>query len=210
MSKPRDLLRSLVRRAADTAVETANRTGGLDRMRKTLEHVKQRRFPIPANALTSAVAHLPGVESASITASEGALHVDVAYTSGAFLQARLVPTSVRFAPRGAKEISFRIEPEEAARGYRVTDVVGALGGVIALHLWQSAVAASRTERSVGGAIVDRDGADTFVVDLRTTPAAKALEKLGQAGMILEILEISELSVADGALMVHVRLPHLGL
>lgn len=210
MSNPRDLLRSLVRRAADSAIDTANRRGGLDKLRKTLENVKRRRFPVSAGVLTSAVAHLPGVESASVTAASGALHVDVVFTSGAHLAARLVPTRVRFAPRGAKEVSFRVEPPEAARGYRITDVVGAIGGVIALHLWQSALAASRTERQFGGAIVDREGSDTFVVDLRTTPAAKALEKMGQAGMVLEVLELTELRVEDGELMVHVGFPQLGL
>lgn len=210
MSKPRDIVRSLVRRAADTAIEAANRTGNFERVRKTIENVKLRRFPIRASVLTSAVAHLPGVESASVGVSDGAIHVDVAFTRGAFLQARLVPTSVAFAPRGAKEVGFRIEPAEAARTQGVTDVIGAIGGAIALTLWPSAAAVMGGERNVGGAIVDREGRDGFIVDLRTTPAARALEKLGQAAVIVELIELSQLSIDDGSLMVHVRLPHLGI
>lgn len=206
MANPRDLVRSLVRRAAEGVANGASRIGGLDRVRAGIDDLVRQRISIRASTLTSVVAHLPEVESASVTLSDGAIHIDVAFEEGAFLQARLIPTRIRFAPRGAKEVGFRIEPQERAYGYRVTDVVSAIGGAIAGALWP--VARMTAARDLGGAIVDRDGPNGFTVDLRTAPAIRALESRGSAALVLELIELGELTVTDGALVLQLKLPQL--
>lgn len=208
MASPRDLVRSFVRAATEGVVKNASRIGGLDRIRSGIDDLTKQRISLRASTLTSVVAHLPGVSSASVTVSDGAIHIDVAFDDdGAFLQARLVPTRIRFAPRGAKEIGFRIEPRERAFSPRITDVVSAIGGAIAGALWP--VGLGGPARDLGGAIVDRDGPDGFTVDLRTAPAIRALESRGGAGLVLEIIELGELTAVDGALVLQLKLPQLG-
>lgn len=207
MSKPRDLFRSYVRVATEGTLARLGKIGGMDRLRAGIDDLVRQRLSLKSSALTSAVAHLPGVESASVAASNGALHVDVAFSDGNFLQARLVPVRIRFAPRGAKEVAFRIEPETASRIPRVTDVISAIGGAIAYALWP--IARGSEERNVGGAIVDRDGPDGFTVDLRTAPAIRALEAKGGAALVLEIIELGDLTIADGTVVLQLKLPQLG-
>jgi len=207
MSKPRDLFRSYVRAATEGTLSRIGKVGGLDKLRAGIGDLVRQRLTLKSSVLTSSLAHLPGVDSASVVASSGALHIDVAFSDGAFLQARLIPTRIRFAPRGAKEIAFRIEPESAARISRVTDVISAIGGSIANTLWP--VARGGDARSHAGAIVDRDGPDGFTVDLRTAPAIRALESKGGAGLVIEIIELGDLTVGDGGLVLQLKLPQLG-
>ena len=206
MSKPRDLFRSYVRAATEGTLQRIGKVGGLDRVRAGIADLVRQRLTLKSSAITSAVAHLPGVDSASVSASNGALHVDVAFADGAFLQARLIPTQIRFAPRGAKEIGFRIEPEAAARVSRVTDVISAIGGTIANALWP--VSRGGGDRSHAGAIVDRDGPDGFTVDLRTAPTIRALESKGGAALVIEVIELGDLTVGDGGLVLQLKLPQL--
>lgn len=206
MASPRDLVRSLVRAATEGAVKNVSRIGGLDRVRAGIDDLVRQRIAIKAGALTTVLAHLDGVDSASVTISDGAMHIDVAFTEGAFLQARLIPTNIRFAPRGAKEVGFRVEPREQAHAHRVTDVISAIGGAIASALWP--VARIIESRDMGGAIVDRDGPDAFTVDLRTAPAIRALEQRGGAALVLEIIELGGLTATDGCLVLQLRLPQL--
>ena len=206
MSKPRDLFRSYVRVATEGTLKRVGQVAGMDKLRAGLGDLVKRRMTLRASSLTSSLAHLPGVESASVAASNGALHVDVAFADGQFLQARIIPTRIRFAPRGAKEIAFRIEPEAAARVQRVTDVISAIGGSVANALWP--IGRSFDTKSHAGAIVDRDGPDGFTVDLRTAPGIRALESKGGAALVIEVIELAELTVVDGGLQLQLKLPQL--
>ncbi len=206
MSHPKDLIRSFVRGAADAAVKRAERVGGLDRIRTAVGHLAQRQLPVTMGTLTTAIAHLPGVASASVSASQGALIVDVAFDDGGYLEFRLIPTRILFAPRGAKEIRFRIEPPEASRGPGVLDVVGAIGGTIALALWP--VGTLEASGRTACAIVDRDGPDAFSMDLRSVPAIRALESRGSIAIVTEVLGLEEITVEDGVLLLRLRLPQL--
>src|SRR6185369_7261018 len=73
-----------------------------------------RRLTLPERELNRAALALVGVRSASVRADEGALRVELEADDGRTIRARLVPTTPRFAPHGAKELVFMVVPEEAA------------------------------------------------------------------------------------------------
>jgi hypothetical protein len=199
-----DHLRSFVRRAADVAAATANAPSPIKRAKKLVSDLIHKRIEISSAQLTSALAQFPDVDSASVSARDGGLRCDVTFTTGEHLQAVYIPERVSFAPRGAKELTFRIEPASQARSHRAIDVASVLGGVVARSLWPV-----RTDtRNVGGGIVDRHGEATLTVDLRTTPTAQALLRQGQAGALIEVLQLGDVYVTDGALVLVFKLPTL--
>ena len=117
-----DILRSLVRAAADRAVDRFSGTRLASATKQILERLTQQRWRLSDEALTTAAAHAEGVDSAMVVCQAGKMFVDASMTSGKEVQFSLSPRSVRFAPRGAKEISFDVEPPEA----HDPSIVGAL------------------------------------------------------------------------------------
>lgn len=199
-----DHLRSLVRRAADVASATANAPGPIKRAKKLVSDLIHKRIEISSAQLTSALAQFPDVDSAQVSARDGGLRCDVTFRTGEHVQAVFIPERVSFAPRGAKELSFRVEPASQARSHRAIDVASVLGGVVARALWPM-----HTEsRNVGGGIVDRHGEAELMVDLRTTPTAQALLRRGQAGALIEVMQLGDVYVKDGALVLVFKLPTL--
>jgi len=171
-----------------------------------VRELKDQRTFVPERTLTNVVAHAPGVTVASVSARRGKLHVDVRFEEvhRAFA---LVPLAARFAPRGAKELLFRVEPPELSGDVRVRDLTGAIVGAVARQVWAVAVRASDEE--LAGAIVDRDGTDCVRVDLRSVPAVRAmLRERNPAAVVIEMLEIKELTADDGELAIKLKLPQL--
>jgi hypothetical protein len=108
-----DILRSWVRMAADRAVDRVTETKIASMTKQLLERLTQQRWRLTDETLTTAVAHADGVDSAMVACHSGRMFVDASMTNGREVQFSLAPSSVRFAPRGAKEISFDVEPPDA-------------------------------------------------------------------------------------------------
>ena len=123
-------------------------------------------------------------------------------TSGREVQFSLAPRSVRFAPRGAKEISFDVEPPDA----HDTSIVSALAGCIAKATWP--MIAPPGSPDVGGAIVERESPGRVRVDLRSVPAVRRFASTQAATMIFDVLELESLRVEAGALSLKLKLPQL--
>jgi hypothetical protein len=203
-----DLLRSLLRAGADRARDRIGDVAPLATVQRVVSELRRQRLVIHERALTNVVAHAPDVRAATVTARHGALLVDVAFRDGETVACRFVPESARFAPRGAKELVFRVEPVEALRSARTREVAGALAGAIAHTLWSVALGA-REGDDVSGAIVDRDGTEFVRVDLRTVPAVRRAQGKGPSAMILELLELRAIECEDGEIALVVKLPSLG-
>jgi hypothetical protein len=109
---------------------------------------------------------------------------------------------VRFAPRGAKEISFDVEPPDA----HDVSIVSALAGCIAKATWP--MIAPTGSIDVGGAIVERDKPGRLRVDLRSVPAVRRFASTQTAAMIFDVLELESLRVEPGALALKLKLPQL--
>jgi len=201
-----DVLRSLLRAGADRAGRGARRLGGVDAFRKALHDLRRQRIPVRDEALTAAVAHAPGVEAATASARDEAVHVDASFRDGTHLHLGLYPDGARFAPRGAKELRFRIEPAELARDRRARELTASIAGAVARSLWAMLLQRAEGQNSVP--IVDRDGDGRLRVDLRTIPALRKIQSRGPIALMLEALEVRAMRVEPGALVLEIGLPHV--
>ena len=197
-----DIVRSWVRVAADRAVDRISSTKVASVTKQVLERLTQQRWRLSDEALTSAAAHAEGVDSAMVACHSGRMFVDASMTNGREVQFSLAPGSVRFAPRGAKEISFDVEPPDA----HDTSIVGALAACIAKATWP--MIASADSIDVGGAIVERETSGRLRVDLRSVPAVRRFASTQTAAMIFDVLELESLRVEPGALALKIKLPQL--
>jgi len=195
-----DILRSWVRMAADRAVDRVTETKLASMTKQLLERLTQQRWRLTDETLTTAVAHADGVDSAMVACHSGRMFVDASMTNGREVQFSLAPSSVRFAPRGAKEISFDVEPPDA----HDTSIVGALAGCIAKATWPMIA----DSVDVGSAIVERENPGRLRVDLRSVPAVRRFSSTQTAVMIFDVLELESIRVEPGALTLKLKLPQL--
>lgn len=198
-----DVLKSLFREAAQGARDTLLDLGPVARAREAFREIARQRAAISDEELTSAVAHAYGVRAASVTAHDGAIRVDVTFDDGDHLAASMIPLGVRFAPRGPKEVLFRVEPPERAVGPHAAEVAGALAGAVARGIYRGLL----REGDTHGAIVDRDH-DVLRIDLRTVPAVRKLQGKGAIAMLMDMMEVRSIRAEDGALSVELKLPEI--
>ncbi len=197
-----DIVRSLVRAAADRAIARVKETRVAGATMQLVERLTQQRWRLTDEALTAAAAHADGVDSAMVACRGGRVYVDASMTNGGEVQFSLAPRSVRFAPKGAKEIAFDVEPP----GAHDTSIVGALAGCIAKATWP--MIASADSPDVGGAIVERESPGRLRVDLRSVPAVRRFSSTQAAAMIFDVLELESLRVETGAIALKLKLPQL--
>lgn len=197
-----DVVRSLVRAAADRAVGRVKGTRLASMTKELVERLTQQRWRLTDEALTAAAAHAEGVDSAMVACHSGRLFIDASMTNGREVQFSLLPRSVSFAPRGAKEISFDVEPPDA----HDNSIVGALAGCIAKATWPMIAPAGTVD--VGGAIVERESPGKLRIDLRSVPAVRRFASTQAAMMIFDVLELESLRVEPGALSLKLKLPQL--
>jgi hypothetical protein len=204
MSQGIDLLRSWIRAAADRTVHHLSAKPVVRAGRQAVQRLLQRTSRITDEILTAAAAHAEGVESAMVSCRTGRIHVHASLSSGADVNFSLAPISVRFAPRGAKEVAFGVEPPGGSN----SSIVAALAGCIAQAAWPMAM--PQRTNDLGGAIVERESPERIRVDLRTVPAIRRFAAArGAAAMILEMLEVESLQVEPGALSLKLKLPAMG-
>jgi hypothetical protein len=197
-----DIVRSWVRAAADRAVERITNTRAASVTKQLLERLTRQRWRLSDEMLTAAAAHADGVDSAMVACRSGRIFVDASMTNGREIQFSLAPRSVRFAPRGAKEISFDVEPPDA----HDTSVVAALAGCIAKATWP--MIASAGSLDFGGAIVERETPGRLRIDLRSVPAVRRFASSQTAAMIFDVMELESIRVEPGALALKLKLPQL--
>jgi len=202
MTERFDIVRSWVRAAVDRTVDRVAGTKTASVTRQFVERLTQHRWRLSDEALTSAAAHADGVDSAMVACRSGRMFVDASMSNGREVQFSLAPRSVRFAPRGAKEISFDVEPPDA----HDASIVSALAGCIAKATWP--MIAPTGSIDVGGAIVERENPGRLRVDLRSVPAVRRFASTQTASMIFDVLELESLRVEPGALALKLKLPQL--
>ena len=109
-----DLLKSLVRSATQASAERLRDLKPVANARKVLEELKARRATLDEQMVSKALARAEGVRGVSVRLSDGRIGCDLSYDDGANLVFAVIPDQARFAPRGAKEVVFRVEPPEHA------------------------------------------------------------------------------------------------
>lgn len=201
MAKGLDVLRSWVRSAAKAGSERLGNLTAVQHARRALEELKQRRASLSEAAIGSAVAHAPGVHAATVSIDGGQIRVDATFDDGESRVFAVVPERVRFAPRGAKEVLFSVEPPERVNEARVRDVVGSLAAAIARALWGPVLGPREGDEQ---ALIEREGA-RLRADLRSVPAVRAALE-GPLGMALDLFSIESFAIEERELRFKVALP----
>jgi hypothetical protein len=202
MGDKSDFLRSLVRGFAEGA---GRRLGvPLSHLGRLLREAVSQASSVSDRQIAKALARVPEVREASAVCRDERIWIEATFTDGENVRVSVTPLPPRFAPRGAKELSFHVEPEELAGRAHVRDLVGAIAALVAHSLW--APFFGRLLNPSFDAIAERDGAHVRV-DLRSVPAVRVAYQKGLA-QLLDMLELSGLTVKDGALRLHIKLPPL--
>ncbi len=201
MARHLDYLRSLVRRAADRTRDLAAPPRALDRLRSGLRDLGRQAIELDERHVAGAIAQVRDITELSVSIQRGAVRVE-AMRGEVPLSFSLIPVGAFFAPRGPKELRFRVEPSELATDGRVLDAVASLGSLLAGRLWAPILRKTKP----GPALVDRDR-DLLSVDLASVPEARRARTAGSAlSMAFEVFEADRIEAANGALRLELRLP----
>jgi HEXXH motif-containing protein len=191
-----DYLRSLFRGATVSARDQVNRLKRLPSIRQTLQDAIRRQVRLSDKQITAAVGHLSGISAVTVKATPGCLRVDANLTEGRDLVARLIPSGVVCAPRGAKDLTFRVDPASAATDIRLAEVVGAIAAEVAQVVWGPLL--FQKSKRQHAAFVESDG-DLLRVDLRTVPDVRIAIDQRTTGLMIDTLVIKQMTAEDGAL-----------
>lgn len=201
-----DVLRSLVRSAAQAGRERLSKLDSVTGVREAIEEIRARRITLSEAALTRAISDgMRDVSAVTVSLRDGRASVDLGFEDGQAVVFAFVPEQARFAPRGAKEVIFRVEPAEAVQNVRVREAVGAVAAGIARALWGPILGERRREEA---AFVEREGGQ-LRADLRSVPAVRAMLEGSSFAMALEVLSIEGFAIEERGLRVIVALPMPG-
>jgi hypothetical protein len=195
-----DFMRSVFRGLAEGA---SKRLGfPLSNLQRLMKKALADASSVSDSQISKALARVPDVREASAVCRDERIWIEATLTDGQRIQLSVIPLGARFAPRGAKEVLFHLEPQELAGRAAVRDLIAAIGALIAHALWAPFL--GRLLNPSYDAIAEREGAEVRV-DLRSVPAVRAAQQKG-LGQLFDFLELSNLHVTDGALRLTVKLP----
>ena len=199
-----DVMKSLLRSALQSTTEQLKRLNLPEPMRRALTDALARSLTLREARLTAAVGRLPALYAATVCVKPGTIKIDASLNDGSELKACLVPLGIAFAPGGAKDLSFRVQPPEAAAERAVCDAVGAIAAELAQAIWGPLLALNRGDGEAW-AFVEREG-DILRADLRTVPAVRAAMARSPIAMVMEALIANALVAEHGQLRVTLSLP----
>lgn len=138
------------------------------------------------------------ITAVSLRTEAGALQLQLESESGVELRAALRVDNVFFAPRGAKEISFRVEPAHLASNATIRECVGAISAEFAHKVWPFAIAQGRSAalgRAADNSTPTAVAADCVRVDLREVPAVAAFFRRAEFALFADLVGIDASKVA---------------
>jgi hypothetical protein len=185
-----------LRSATVSARHQFDRLKQLPSIREALQGAIRRQVRLSDKEITAAVGRLSGISAVTVKANPGCLRVNASLTNGRELVACLIPSGVVCAPRGAKDVTFRVDPPSAATDITLAEVVGAIASEIARLLWGPLL--FQKSKSRHPAFVENEG-DLLRVDLRTVPDVRAAITQRATEMMIDTLVVKQMSAEDGAL-----------
>jgi hypothetical protein len=199
-----NVLRSWVRGAAKASADRLGKLESVANARQAISELRQRRASLSEGALSSAVARGAEVVASTASIRDGLIRLDLTYEDGEQRMFAVLPERVRFAPRGAKEVLFSIEPPELASDSRVREAVGCIAAAIARALWGPVLGQKRGDEQ---ALTEREGS-SIRTDLRSIPAVRAALEGSPLAMALEVITIEAFVLEDRRLRLKIGFPSL--
>lgn len=146
----------------------------------------------------------PEVVSLSFEVDKETLCLTVEDENGRDFRTRIVVGNVFFAPRGAKEVHFRVEPPEHVRSAAIRECVGAMAEMIARKMWPFAVDRKRT--SLPTLVEQSDNG--FRVDLREVPAVSSFVRRADFGLLADAIIAKAIRFCENGIVIELTLPNV--
>lgn len=194
----RSVVRDVGGRARDRLAESAPGR----RLAELRDAVREPKIVVPKRSILQLPLTLRGVATSGARIEDGRLVVDAELEDGRWLSIRLVPSALRFAPRGAKEVVFRVEPPELVGDPRARELVGRLAGLVAHMLFGAVIGRPREDSE---AFVETAG-DELAADLRTVPAVRQAGPTALA--LVDAIPVSRFAFEELGLALYVAMPPL--
>lgn len=194
----------MVRGFAEGASRRVESLRPLRSLAKLVDDFQRAASSIPDSAISKGLARTEGIREVGAVCRDGRIWIDAVSESGESFKLSIAPLPPRFAPRGAKELAFEVQPPEASERALARELVGVVAAMVAHTLWAPLL--GRTDSSALSAIAERDDA-AVRVDLRSVPAVKQAQARG-LGAMFDVLELRYLRVDDGRLSMSLKLPGL--
>lgn len=205
MTSRTDVLKSLLRSTARSAVSAVKELPLTTTVQRAVQEAHFKRAAVSDAQLSAAVARVPHVAAATVSIGDGRVRVDAGFDDGKQLLMAVHPDGIAFAPGGAKELAFRVDPPAAASRPGALDVVAAIAGEIARALWRPAL--SRAPRGGhGGYVSDLGG--RLIVDLRSVPEVRWALRQRIPALLVEAIRARSLEIRDGRLIVTIAIEGL--
>ena len=202
MSSQSDVLKSLLRSTARSAVARVKASPFTAAVKSKLAEVSFGRVVIADEQLTSAVARVARVSEATVRSGHGRLRIDVQFEGGRSLLMALRPDGIAFAPFGPKEIAFAVEPAGALAQPHSHDVVAAIASEIARHLWRPALL--RAPRAEPAAQVTGEH-ERAIVDLRSVSEVRWALRQRLPALLIEAIRTRAIEVGEGQLVLNLAI-----
>jgi hypothetical protein len=201
----KDVLKSIVRSAVNAAIDPIKNASLPEGFRQALKDILKLRVAVGDRQLTAAAGRAQGVAAVTVSVTDGRIRIDASAMDERRLLLSLIPRPTAFAPRGAKELSFSVEPSAAASDPCALELVSAIAGEIARAIWGPLL--PRQIPSTYPAFVEREG-DCVRVDLRTVPELRAALRQRGAAIAIDLLEARALVAQPGALRITLGIQNL--
>ncbi|MDD9938772.1 MAG: hypothetical protein OXT09_34500 [Myxococcales bacterium] len=200
-----DVLKSLLRSTAVSAAEGVRKLPISAAVQRLLSEAALGRAPITDAQLTAEAARVAGVTAATVRTDTERVRLHATFEDGSDVAFALRPAGVMFAPGGAKEVSFTVEPPEAADAGRARDLIGSIGSAVARRLWAPVLA--RAPRAPGSAPVSRQGARLYM-DLRSVPEVRWGLGRRVPATVIEALSLKAIELEEAKLVLSITVPAL--
>lgn len=190
-----DFWRSVVRQCADTIHAQGRRLAGALAPQTLWTRIKEPRRSLEEGVLATLLARGCPSQSFFVRCMHGSIAIDSSST-GAY---RLLPHRPRFAPQGAKEIRFAVQPSSVADVAEVRQVVSAIGAAIAHTLWWLDTSAD-TSPSAESLVVGSERG-VLSADLARLSAVRRARSRPGLSLIIDSLGVRSIVVEEGRLVV---------
>ncbi|MBK8169850.1 MAG: hypothetical protein IPK60_05855 [Sandaracinaceae bacterium] len=206
MSDTTDRWKSLVRHAVRRATDEVTKIPGVAQAKGALRELRNLGAVVPTELVRAELLRTPSLQSLSMSISDSGVHIEASFDDADDITVRVVPGQVRFAARGAKEVSFEVHPVEVARHRHAQDLVVAIASAVARALWAAVLRGDNNSTPM--AIVDRDAENVFRIDLRTLSILKKARGGAAVSVMLDALALESIRATEGALRLKVTTPIL--
>lgn len=198
-----DVMKSLLRSAAQATSESLKTSPLMDRVKQGMAELSPLQSVVKDRQLSQAVGRLPAVQATTVRIQPHGILVQYETERSSNQAVSLMPTAVHFAPRGAKEISFTVYPEQALAESCTVDICAAIATELGRVLWRPILLGEA--QGSHQAFVHRSG-NELTADLKTIPEVRSACGNPLKANVIDALQLADVVLGEGQLTLQLAMP----